>query len=641
MILFNLAFKNIRRNFYSYFMYFLSMVFSILIYYTFVSIKYSQYALELAGLSTKIDASMGGASIVMIIFSAIFIWYSNSFFTKKRKKEFGLYSMMGVKRRQIGRMFFYENVLMGVLAVIGGIFFGVLLSKLFTMMLMKLMGYNIAVSFVISKEAIFDTLKVFSVLFFVAALQGYYIIYRYKLIDLFKAESKAEKEPKANPFLAVLSVIMVATSYVTAHTLFFMSPIIGMLVTLFLAISGTYVFFSVFMVFLMKISKKNKKRYYKSTKMIATTNLLFRIKNNSRTLATIAVLSATALTAIGFSYSYYYNILPQAKLTNPFSVSYKYQGEEFNRQVKEIIEKNGQKTVFDKKISIINIDADIPAIKNLPSEIYGDGQKRVSVISQSQFNQIAEKIFPGEQVYLDGYTNVIVCDNSYSTVFTEKYEKEILELTNGDEKKELKIYAIKTIQPISTFFSYLPVIVSDDLYRELRHFGDEQNIQCYELNKPLEAGNIIDDIRKILPENVYLGQYYNYYVSLKEAFGVMIFISAFLGIVFLIATGTIIYFKQLTEANEDWRRYVILKNIGVSKKQLKKIISGQMKTIFAVPLIVGLTHASFALAILVRVLGVTLIKPIIMTFTAYTLIYVLFYFLTVSSYNKIVLSHRN
>lgn len=87
MILFNLAFKNIRRNFYSYFMYFLSMVFSILIYYTFVSIKYSQYALELAGLSTKIDASMGGASIVMIIFSAIFIWYSNSFFTKKRKKK--------------------------------------------------------------------------------------------------------------------------------------------------------------------------------------------------------------------------------------------------------------------------------------------------------------------------------------------------------------------------------------------------------------------------------------------------------------------------------------------------------------------------------------------------------------------------
>ena len=138
--------------------------FSIVIYFTFVSLKYDTAIQSATEGSTKISSAFSGAAVVLIIFVAIFIWYSNSFFTRKRKKEVGLYSLLGVRKKQIGRMLFYENFLMGVLALLAGMVLGSVLTRFFVSLLMKVMGYDAVSNFSISPAAIINTTIVFMII---------------------------------------------------------------------------------------------------------------------------------------------------------------------------------------------------------------------------------------------------------------------------------------------------------------------------------------------------------------------------------------------------------------------------------------------------------------------------------------------
>ncbi|WP_327204814.1 ABC transporter permease [Paenibacillus sp. DMB20] len=267
MTLFNIASKNIRKNFTNYFLYFASMIFSIVIYFTFVSLKYDNTMQSASESSSKISSAFSGASVVLIIFVAIFIWYSNSFFTRKRKKEVGLYSLLGVRKKQIGRMLFYENFLMGVLALIVGIALGSVLSRFFVAILMKMMGYDVIAGFSISLAAVINTFVVFMIITLITSFQGYRLIYRFKLIELFHADQQHEKEPKSSLPIAALSLILVGFGYwlalqnpvnskVWAALGFMMTP----LVILGTVIFGTYLLFNTLTVTMLKLSRKNKKK---------------------------------------------------------------------------------------------------------------------------------------------------------------------------------------------------------------------------------------------------------------------------------------------------------------------------------------------------------------------------------------------
>ncbi|HBQ26575.1 MAG TPA: ABC transporter permease, partial [Syntrophomonas sp.] len=179
--LFSITAKNIKKNFQNYFLYFVSMVFSIVVFYVFTSIQYNEQVAQTVGESTRYMLKLGTISVA--VFSAIFMGYSNSFFTRKRKKEIGLYSLLGLQKRQIARMLFYENLLMGVAALGIGIIVGSLFSKLFVMLFFRLMGHFALVHFSISPQAILNTVVVFLIIFIVLSLYAYSLIYRFKLVD--------------------------------------------------------------------------------------------------------------------------------------------------------------------------------------------------------------------------------------------------------------------------------------------------------------------------------------------------------------------------------------------------------------------------------------------------------------------------
>lgn len=640
MTLFSIARKNIRKNFKNYFLYVGSMIFSIVIYFTFVSLKYDQTILETTDSSTKISSVFNGAAVVLMIFVAVFIWYSNSFFTKKRKKEVGLYSLLGVRKKQIGRMLFYENFLMGIIALLIGIILGSILSKFFVTVLMKVMGYDALGNFAISPQAIVNTIIVFTLMTAITSIHGYRLIYRFKLIELFKAEQEGEKEPKASVITAMISVLLVGVGYWLALQNMLESEVwrkIGFLITplviLVTVILGTYLLFSTLTVYLFKLLRKNKSHFWNGINLISTSQLLYRIKGNARTLTIIAVLSATTLTAVGAAYSFYYNNRSNAELANPNSMMFIAKDKTVSNQIKERISLDkDHKMIYHMSVPTMMVDVDI---SNLHSKIYPD-EMEYSIIDNQTFNQLAKRQNREESLSLKG-NEAAVLEAGYSKDFSPKYVGATISLKVNDRSENITFKELKKYNVLNLQTAGVTVVISDELFSKLTSETDLVNMEAYKLKNEEDAKKVTKEIHSLLPEDANFSSFYSDYARGMEATGLLIFIGGFLGLVFLAATGSIIYFKQLTEATMDKDRYVILYKIGVNKKEVKKSISKQILFIFALPLLAGIAHSIVALTALSKLMQTNLMTPVIICIGIYACIYIAYYFLTVRNYYKIII----
>lgn len=644
MTLFNIAIKNIKRNFYNYFLYFFSMVFSIMIYFVFTSIQYNKQVLEIPKYQAQITNIFKTSSIVVAVFAIIFIWYSNSFFTKRRKKEVGLYSLMGVKKKQIGRMLFYENILMGTIALITGIFAGSLLSKLFTMLLFKLMGFSVYIEFAIIPKAIINTIITFAILFFITSIHGYTIVYRFKLIDLFRAEKKSEKEPKGSIIFAILSILLIGGGYLLHFNADKYVSFEALLITLVTVVVGTYFLFSSLVIFIIKLAKRNKIRYYKGINMIGTSQLLYRIKSSSRTLATIAVLSATTLTAMGVTSSFYYDFQTKIDIRNPFSYVYLSEDINLDDEIEDIISKYPENKMLNSvELQFLKMQGKLPNVQK--SKIDSEFLVNINVISQSMFNDIAKVRGLDERIEIKNIDESVFIDERYNSTVMESYTGKVIELNLNNEKMQFNIVDFKTYPLINEYITRYILVVKDEVYDEYNIDADKIRGKAYIIDNKKDSAELDEELTQLItksrPKENYwealrFTSYYTDYSDNLANTGLIVFVGAFLGLVFLLSTGSIIFFKQLSEAYDDKIRYNILRKIGVNKKEIKASISKQMLFVFLLPLLVGINHSLVALSILDKFLDMSLFIPISITMGAYTLIYMIYYFLTVNSYSKIV-----
>lgn len=641
MTLFSIAIRNVKNNFYNYFLYFASMIFSIMIYYTFTSIQYNEQVLQIAGASQKVAVALNASSIVIAIFSAIFIWYSNSFFTRRRKKEIGLYSLMGVKKKQIARMLFYENTVIGVLALGAGILIGSLLSKFFAMLLVRLMGFNAIVRFAIIPKAILNTIIVFAILFLVTSVHGYTIIYRFKLVELFRAEKTSEREPKTSLITSILSIILIGGGYwfylnglnITNN---FLTIIF---VTLAAVIIGTYLLFSSLVVYIIKLSKRNRSKYFRGINMIGTSQLLYRIKSHSRTLATIAILSASTLTALSVITSMYYDLNMSVDKSFPFTYAYFSRNLELDKKVEAAINKYPENKLLSSiEVEPVRVKGTYPQVRKKPST-----EGSIYVISESKYNEIA-KISGTEELKLNNSEETYVVDEWYVDKLMEGYTGKDVVINIGSEKRSLKVVNFSGEPFFNELMLPQMIVVKDDVYNQAYNSGKMYRMKLYATDNRKFSKEQAEEIRKIIDDEKldeypygygYTSYYENYSGNLSVT-GLIIFIGAFLGLVFLSATGSIIFFKQLSEANDDRGRYRILKNIGVNKGEIKRSIGKQMLTVFLLPLTVGAIHSLVAVSLLGVFLGTQLFIPVGLTIGIYTLIYLVYYVFTVNSYNMIV-----
>ncbi|AXP00692.1 ABC transporter permease [Bacillus anthracis] len=646
MTLSSIALRNIQRNFKDYFVYFASMIFSIVIYFTFKALQYNSQMEKAAEASKKISGAFQVSSVMLIIFVAVFIIYSNGFFTRKRKKEVGLYSLLGIRKRQIGKMLFYENMLMGLMSLIIGIAIGSVLSKLFLELLVSMMGLKLNVHFEVPMAAIVDTAIIFFVIILYTSLQGYRLIYRFKLIELFRAEREGEAMPKGSVIMALISVFLIGSGYFLA--LMYMKAVMYadfMVVALYIllaTVAGTYLLFMFFTVFILKRARNNKSAFYNGMNMVTTSQLLYRIKGNAKSLATIAILSAVTLTAVGTSVTMYYNTFTQSKVASPYSYSYEKKDEALDKKVNEILagEKKNHPVTYESELEMIPVKGTFKGERaDQVLNTHYNVTKQYQLISQSNFNTIAKHL-DIDPVNLSANEAFV-----YDSLYIEKLDFGPLYTGNtavfpvGNESKELKIKGVNSRSV--TNLNELFVIVPDQTYEQAKQVNETRTVKNIDVKGERNSKELTAKLASVMPagESEILKPFHDFYTGFQtglETTGLMMFIGLFLGLVFLLATGSIIYFKQLTEASADRDRYIVLHKVGVTKQEMKKAIAKQVSFIFAIPLVIGILHSLFALKGLGNILPYEIMIPLLISIGVYGVIYIGYYFLTVRSYYKIV-----
>ncbi|WP_071392839.1 ABC transporter permease [Bacillus tuaregi] len=639
MTLFNLAWKNMKGNFSHYLVYFISFVFSIVIYYTFVSLQYNENIKESILVSDTMNFMFMASSLLLILFVGIFILYSNAFFTRKRKKEVGLYSMLGLRKKTIGKMLFYENLCMGLISLVVGMVLGTFLSKLFTMILIRLMGSTTGVDFTISIEAVLQTVIVFLMITLFTSLQGYRLIYRFKLIELFHAEKKGEEKPKVSVISSMLGVVLLAVSY-----WMIMRPFPEELTTsyiftnygiaLILMMAGTYLFFRSVTVYLLKLLQKNKPRYYKGTNLIEITQLFYRMKGNTNTFTLIALLSAATISFFGATYSTYYGSERQTLQDVPFSYTHLSKGDDFDTKIHSMIVEDHEHPIREQvEIPVLHMTGELSFELDYVTE-------SMKLVPESAYNQAATALDRANQLTLS--ENEVVIIKPRLTEFTDSdFAGESLTLQMANEHQSLSIVGMVEGSILPFDYPDFFVVVSDELFSIVSEKMEPFIYQAYEVEDEKTTEATALKLEPYIGEDFQVSSsYYIAYKKGKEGNALNLFIFGFLGLVFLAATGSIIYFKQLTEANEMKPNYEILRKVGVSQRELRKSIRKQTLFVFGLPLIVGLLHGGtilyFISNFISSLIGANMFIPLFSAMLAFIIIYAIYYIMTVKTYTSIV-----
>lgn len=635
MILFNIAKKNIQKNLKGYFLYFFSIVFTVGIYYAFKNLQYNPSIDAALSASSKASAAFNAASIVIALFSVLFIWYSNSFFIKKRKKEIGLYALLGIENKDIGLLLFFETLIIGVAAIVIGIIAGVVFSKMMLGILIKLIGLNLIINFAVSIKGMFETFVLFILIFLVIAYQSNRIIYKFKLIELFKASNTSEKAKRGSKLLAVLSIVFILVGYgVYLSTTNGMDLILGAFVTLFMVVVGTFLFFSSFMFFIIKKQQKNGANYYKGLNMISTSQLLYRIKSNAKMLSIIAILSATTLTAIGVSISVYFMSSQLVEQQAPYSYTLSLDNKEYIKEFEKILEDSKDHKLVDKFV-LSYID-----LESYKENSHGF-KDTYQIMSLSNLNEILK---------LNGKKEIEgIDDNEFIHVYPEEIgfdTKSFININNNGKDVKLNLKSHIDEKLYNSFSPSEMVVVSDNEFKNLKANNELKHYYTYNITNQKDGDKFDGKVSK-LTEKYYTGDQkrpassyvLSYYEAFKDGFttsGIMVFIGVFVGLVFLVCTGSVIFFKLLSEAQDEAPRYTVLNKIGVDEDDIKSSVYKQVGFNFFLPLVLGGLHSVVANYVVCNLLGQNLSVVMLWTLIPYSIIYIIYYLITSKFYFNIV-----
>ncbi|HHX61451.1 MAG TPA: ABC transporter permease [Epulopiscium sp.] len=619
MTLFDLVTKNIRRNIKHYGLYIGATVFSIIIYFIFAILKYSENIGGLMDTSIKMKGIMSASAFVLMIFSMAFILYSNTFFIKKRKKEVALYSLLGLKKGKIGFMLFFENMMIGIISLVMGIVFGFFLAQFFLAILLRLMGIQIGMEFAFSGQAIVETTIVFFVIFLITSLSGYRIIYKFKLVDLFQAANKGEKQPKTYLINVLMGILSLSVAYwialqdLTTSEVWRKFGISTPLLIIGLTIIGSYFLFNNVLVYILNKMIKKERWAWKGLNLMTVSQLLYRIRGNAKTLTIITILSATTITAGGAVFGMYYTTDKMVEQYAPFS--FMWEGSQ-NKIPMEFVE------------SSINFEVKTVRVH---------GEKRdveYKVISQSIFELLAQTLkWDDIEQTKNKEMEALLIEPFYDERWSEKQDGIQI---NDNWYQISKIY----VEPIFNI-EVLPgsvLVLSDEQFKELNQ--ESINFCAILLDDYRKYADLAEELITLIDADKFSSTLINYQKALKDS-GAILFVGSFLGLVFLLATGSIIFFKMLTEAEEDKSKYAILYKIGVSKQAMKRTIRYQVGVVFLGPLLLGLVHGTVALIAFSNLMDMNLLKPVLLWMLAYTIIYIIYYFITLKGFYQTVIKEGN
>ncbi|WBW96865.1 ABC transporter permease [Oceanirhabdus sp. W0125-5] len=638
MSAYNLARSNFKNNIRAYSVHMLAMIFSIAIYYNFATLKYNPEALGSDSLHYAAAGASKAAAFLLILFLAFFVWYSNTIFLKQRKKEIGMYCFMGVTTEEIGRVYVIESISMGLTALCLGIIGGILINKLFLMALATVAIGNVKIGFFLSIESITETAGFFLLFFIAASVRGYININRSKLIQLFNASKMEDKPQKVSIIKGILSLIILGGAYyyvsykIDPYLVAKIPIVIGLIVW------GTFWLFQALIPGVIKWLQKKKNIFYRGTNIIAVSNLAFRIRKNYKSLTAVAILVASAITAFGTCYSIKYNVELTERYEAPFHLAFMSEAEKhegITNKIKEVIKESEDNIDFSVTLDGLHIDeANVEEYKNSNtfhfsdyfSLKYSDFEKIVRAIEGEKADKILSKVVIGEDL-----VTLVMKPGVMASLVEE----------NHVNSKGIHLDIEKSIYaPIFGKLANLPALVMRDedyekykeLFKEYRYTG--LNIEDREKLKDITNG-ITHKFKESKEEVAALSQESLDKNRFKEL-EVYFFLGGVLALVFIVASGVMVYFNIITEAYMDKEKYIRLMNIGVTKNEIWSTAIKQGAIQCILPLVAGSIHAIVALRVLALIMTKNLIIPASISIVFLALVYMLFYLLAINKFIKVV-----
>ncbi|MCT9853026.1 ABC transporter permease [Priestia megaterium] len=608
------AFNNVIRNKRLYVAYFLSSLFTVMVFFTF-SIFANHPVLNGDDMSSSVTTGMNAAAGIIYVFSLLFVLYSMSSFLQSRKKEFGLLMMQGMSMKQIRLMVFIENMLIGFSATLGGIFLGLVFAKAILLLAENVFIIEHALSFYFPVKAIIVTFVSFTILFFFISIFVTYILRSKKLMELIKGSKISKGEPKSNLFLTVLAVLLLGAGYVGA-LLAQGAMVVGAMIPVSIVVCiGTYLLFTQLSVFIIGRLRKNERVFWFKTNMLLFSDLAFRMKDNARTFFMVAMVSTVAFCAIGSLFGFQTVMTSSVKSTYAASFSYKPSKDNEKQNVAFI-----NKTLKEENIKAYS--------EHTMLDYYKVGREKTLIVNQSDFNRFA--LLTGETPINLKNGQVMVVD-FIGTNLKPKRDllNETIKLTSGSTLRAKEIIQSKSLPVSGSYY-----IVSDEDYSQLPKPEDEQSYYAWQAQDGKDRVIAASEkLYKKLPRSEITAVDYEIYEIMK-GYGPILFVGLFIGIVFFVSAGSFLYFRLYMDLDEDKQKFKSISKMGLTDKELKKVLNRQTMILFFVPIVVALIHGAVALTALSHLFYFNLFKESVIVLSVFLVIQIAYFFIVRFFYTK-------
>ena len=663
-----LAFNSIQKNKKLYTPYILTCIGMIMMFYIVCFLANSEITGTLMGASAvKLIMVLG--SIVMAVFSMVFLFYTNSFLIKRRKKEFGLYNILGMGKANLSKVLICESLTVGTISILCGLFSGVLFSKLAELLFVNILGGEITFDFKIDFTVIKYTVILFAVIFLLLLINTLKQIKSSQPIELLRSENTGEKPPKANHLFAIVGIVLLITAYAIAVSVqTSIEALLWFFVAVVMVIIATYLLFIAGSVTFCKILQKNKNYYYKTNHFVSVSSMIYRMKRNGAGLASICIICTMVLVMISTTVCLYFGGEDSMQKRYPRNFLITLSSTQLDNLYSsdtELLKETANNTAADNGYTPENIldynyasfDAALEDIKVMPlvtTTTTVQNIIKVYMVSVDEYNKIT-----GENETLTE-NQAMICpirfnfksptlqlgDNNEYTI-TKKL-KEFVD--NGDAFKQINpiLYiVVPDIEKAAATYSDLADFQGDKLVTFSRVYGYDIPCDYEEQEKISEV--YIDNLLNVKYNKELINCFFECSsierTEFIELFGGLFFLGILLGIVFIFAAVLIIYYKQVSEGYEDQSRFEIMQKVGMNKTEIKKSINSQVLTVFFIPLAMSAIHLIFAMPLIYQILimlsgttTITLILTTLACFAVFALLYVIVYVITSKAYYQIVSS---
>lgn len=656
-----LALMNIRKNGKFYYPYIITCIFTIAMYYIMCFIAFNHGIEKMSG-ADNLRLMMSFGSWIVAIFSFVFLIYTNSFLMKRRKREFGLYNILGLEKRHIGVVMFFESFYVMIGSLFTGIITGILFSRLVLMIMSRIFKFDIKIAFNISEEGIIKSVLLFAVIFGVILIGNLISVRKTNPIELLHTSSAGEREPKTKLLLTLVGITTLIAGYGIALSV--KDPLAALricFVAIILVVVGTYCLFISGSITLLKLLKKNKRYYYKTSHFTSVSGMIYRMKKNAAGLASICILSTMVLVVISTTVSLYIGEEDALVYRYPYDISLqmKYTSETMDTRYEE------NQKIYDKFLS--NIENNNQKIKDIMVyEKYAPYAIKKDDVFETADNlgsvSISDDIYFFEMIPAKDYqaltgkkcdlnkNEVIVCSKYFKTGDKMKFGNTELEVKDTVSEFPLEKDGENAI--LNGLKVCYIVLADGTAMNQIVHAMPTDTKISYCINANLEGTEedkldfFINHIEKDESyQDVYLECRQKNRDNFYMTYGSFLFLGVFLGLLFLTITVLIIYYKQITEGYEDKQRFEIMKKVGMSEAEVKKSIKSQILTVFMFPIIVAACHVAGSFNMITKLLAIFNLVNVhlfiictICTILVFILVYAAVYLLTSKIYYGIIKS---